>query len=378
MSRRQPTAAEVLERIMNLPSDDSGDESGRDSDVEDIEQQPVQENEESEESEEELEAADAGQIQGRDGTHWRMVTDVNGRRGRVEQRNVFSDERVGPTGAAMTIRTPRDAFLQLIDEWSIRHIVNCTKDRARRAGNERFELDEEDLEKFIGILYLGAVNNQKGFPFDNLWSKEYGSADFWKTLPRDRARDIKRHLRFDFQDKRRRNLRIDKFIMISAVFNRFNENCQRCYRPSPEMTIDEQLFPTKARCPFTQYLPSKPDKFGIKFWILAEVDSKYCFQIMPYLGRDEERVEALGTHVVMKLSEPLWYKGYNITTDNFFTSAALAKQLLQKRTTLVGTIRSHRRELPPQSIRRLDLHNSLFYETENCILLGIKRREPRW
>ena len=56
MSRRQLTAAEVLERIMNLPSDDSGDESGRESDVEDIEQQPVQENEE---SEEELEAADA-------------------------------------------------------------------------------------------------------------------------------------------------------------------------------------------------------------------------------------------------------------------------------------------------------------------------------
>ena len=102
----------------------------------------------------------------------------------MEQRNVFS-ERVGPTGAAITIRTPRDAFLQLIDEWSIRHIVNCTKDRARRAGNERFELDEEDLEKFIGILYLGAVNNQKGFPFDNLWSKEYGSAAFGKTLPRD-------------------------------------------------------------------------------------------------------------------------------------------------------------------------------------------------
>ena len=103
---------------MNLPSDDSGDESERDSDVEDIEQQPVQENEESEESEEES------------------------RRGRVEQRNVFS-ERVSSTGAAMTIRTLRGAFLQLIDEWSIRHMVNCTKDRASRAGNKRFELDEE-------------------------------------------------------------------------------------------------------------------------------------------------------------------------------------------------------------------------------------------
>ena len=188
---------------------------------------------------------------------------------------------------------------------------------------------------------------------------------------------IKRHLRFGFQDQRRRNLRIDKFTMISVAFNRFNENCQRCYRPSPEMTIDEQLFSTKARCSFTQYLPSKPDKFGMKFWILAEVDSKYCFQIMPYLGRDEERVEVLGTHVVMKLSKPLWYKGYNITTDNF-----LRQQHLQNNFSRRG---QHSSE--PSVLIFENYHHNPYvawtfttrYSTKqrNYILLGIKRREPR-
>ena len=41
------------------------------------------------------------------------------------------------------------------------------------------------------------------------------------------------------------------------------------------LTIDEQLFPCKTRCPFIQYMANKPDKFGIKFWLLADAQSKY-------------------------------------------------------------------------------------------------------
>jgi len=37
--------------------------------------------------------------------------------------------------------------------------------------------------------------------------------------------------------------------------------------------------------------------------------------------------------------------GRTVTADNFFTSISLATKLLAKRTTLVGTIRSNKREL---------------------------------
>ena len=30
-------------------------------------------------------------------------------------------------------------------------------------------------------------------------------------------------------------------------------------------------------------MPNKPDKFGIKFWVLAEVSSKYVCNLLPYL-----------------------------------------------------------------------------------------------
>jgi len=96
-------------------------------------------------------------------------------------------------------------------------------------------------------------------------------------------------------------------------------------------------------------MPNKPDKFGIKFWILAELNSKYCLNLKPYLGKDEDRVTSLGTHVVMTLMEPYFGRGYNVTMDNFFTSVELAQKLLDKRTSLVGTVRPNRREIPVSS-----------------------------
>ncbi|XP_034549518.1 LOW QUALITY PROTEIN: uncharacterized protein LOC117820014 [Notolabrus celidotus] len=69
----------------------------------------------------------------------------------------------------------------------------------------------------------------------------------------------------------------------------------------------------------------------------------------PYLGKDDTRPahQRLGDSVVMKLVEPYVGKGRNVTTDNFFTSLNLAKKLLQKNTSLVGTMNKANRELPP-------------------------------
>jgi hypothetical protein len=44
--------------------------------------------------------------------------------------------------------------------------------------------------------------------------------------------------------------------------------------------------------------------------------------------------------------DPYLGKGRNVTTDNFFTSLKLAKDLLKKKTSLIGTVNKVRRELP--------------------------------
>ena len=88
--------------------------------------------------------------------------------------------------------------------------------------------------------------------------------------------EIKKYIRFDLRSTRSERIKEDKFCMMSFVLNRFAENSQKSFAPAESLTVDEQLFPTKAKCRFTQYVLNKPDKFGIKFWILADLETKYC------------------------------------------------------------------------------------------------------
>ncbi|CAD1468530.1 unnamed protein product, partial [Heterotrigona itama] len=47
------------------------------------------------------------------------------------------------------------------------------------------------------------------------------------------------------------------------AWGKFIQSSQSCCKLGASITIDKQLFPSKARCRFIQYLPNKPDKFSI-------------------------------------------------------------------------------------------------------------------
>ncbi|KAL2714357.1 piggyBac transposable element-derived protein 4-like [Vespula squamosa] len=83
------------------------------------------------------------------------------------------------------------------------------------------------------------------------------------------------------------------------VWSRFNENSQISY--DMNMTVDEQLFPAKMRCKFTQYIP-----------------------------KEETRLSSipLGKFVVLKLIKPFTLCWRHVTMDNFLTSTLLATKLL--------------------------------------------------
>ena len=94
-------------------------------------------------------------------------------------------------------------------------------------------------------------------------------------MSRNCCREIMRFLRFDLRSTRSARLQTDKFALITDIWNRFVDNSISCYKPGENITIDEQLFPTKSCCRFIQYMPNKPDKSGIKFWLAVDVESKY-------------------------------------------------------------------------------------------------------
>lgn len=129
-------------------------------------------------------------------------------------------------------------------------------------------------------------------------------------------------------------------------------------------------------------MPNKPDKSGIKFWLASDVNSKYLVNGFPYLGKDDIRPQStsLSEFVVLKLVEPYTGHGRNITTDNFFTSLSLAKKLLSKRTTLVGTIRANKKELPKTAKGKKDnmtRFSTLLYKSEDCVLTIYKSKQKK-
>ena len=108
---------------------------------------------------------------------------------------------------------------------------------------------------------------------------------------------------------------LDRLCLASSLWNSFVENCKKAYLPNPYITIDEQLFHCKARCRFIQYMPKKPDKFGIKFWMVVDAETKYLYNGFPYVGKDEIRDTSLSlaTHVMMKLMQPILFLFCNKT-----------------------------------------------------------------
>ena len=136
-----------------------------------------------------------------------------------------------------------------------------------------------------------------------------------------------RFLRFDVNSERWQSLILDKFCLASSLWKPFIENSQKAYVPSPYITIDEILLPCKARCRFIQYMPNKPDKFGIKFWMAVDAETKYLYNSFPYLRKDESRYTfvSLPTYVVTKLMQPIFKFGCNVTCDNFFTSLVVGQ-----------------------------------------------------
>ena len=107
-------------------------------------------------------------------------------------------------------------------------------------------------------------------------------------------------------------------------------------------------------------MPNKPDMYGIMFRVLVDVKSKYVANTTPYLGAQEKEQRGnvpLEESVVLKYTQHIKGKGYNICCNNFFTSLPLAEKLQQAKLSLVGNIKKN----------RLDLSKVIIKPQQGCV-----------
>jgi len=309
------------------------------------------------------------------------------RRGPISSKNIFTAK------PGLSYRCKRSissddvfsAFHLLFDNYIVNHIHACTITEAnRQKPDSEWSFSKEELLAVIGIMYIRGATSASKFDLEALWSDKWGIPIVQNTMSRNRFREIIGFLRFDEKTSRRSRVLSDKFCLIRDIWKRMIDNSQDMYTPKEFLTIDEQLLPSKCRCPFTQYMPNKPDKFGIKFWVLCDTETKYVLNSLPYLGKEESRPSnvTLSEYVVCELVKPYKKLGYNITCDNYFTSLSLASALEEQKITMVGTIRKNRRELPeklPQMEKDMMRYESRFFLNSNkkCSLTVYKSKSEK-
>ncbi|XP_041811933.1 piggyBac transposable element-derived protein 4-like [Chelmon rostratus] len=287
----------------------------------------------------------------------------------------------GPTRFAVThLQDIKSSFELLIPHTIQKIVLDMTNLEGSRVFGEQWEkVDMMHLHAYFGILILAGVYRSRGESTESLWDAETGRAIFRATMSLKTFRVFSRIIRFDNRESRSVRQRGDKLAAIRTVWDLWVDQLPRLYNPVPNVTVDERLVGFRGRCPFRQYMPSKPERYGIKIWAACDAVSSYAWNMQIYTGKPEggaaERNQ--GTRVVLEMSQGL--SGHNITCDNFFTSYNLGQELLKRKLTMVGTICKNRTELPPEvlTVKKRPVHSSNFMFTANTSLVSYIPKKGR-
>lgn len=262
----------------------------------------------------------------------------------------------------------------------LEHIVTCTnvKIAELRPNYSRFrdahDTNLVEIRAVIGLLYMAGIHQQSHTRIEDLWSENGTGIEFFRVVMNiKRFRFLLRALRFDDITTREERKEVDKLAPIREVFESFNENCTNNYIPSNFITVDEMLWAFRGNCPFRQFIPSKPAKYGIKAH--AAVDSKtfYTLKMEVYVGtqpRGDFRLSNKPKDIVERLVIPYSGSGRTVTCDNWYTSWELAQKLKDHNLSIVGTAQKNRRFVPPFFISTANRpkYSSIFGFHNNGIL----------
>ncbi|RXN14776.1 piggyBac transposable element-derived 4-like protein [Labeo rohita] len=142
----------------------------------------------------------------------------------------------------------------------------------------------------------------------------------------------------------------DPLKKIRKVFSALTSSFRRNFLPYRDLCVDESLMKWKGWVAFRQFIPSKRNRFGVKFFVLCDVLTGYVQDMIIYSGSttDIQHYQGLGISgsVVMTLLAPYLRKGHVLYVDNWYSSPTLFQYLLSLGTGACGTVRPKRKGMP--------------------------------
>ncbi|CAF1534693.1 unnamed protein product [Adineta ricciae] len=282
---------------------------------------------------------------------------------RLMGRNHFADNHITDDHFADTVLPtiilptetshPLDYFEASIDETIANSIVAETnRYQSQNPVGERLNMARwsdtslSEMYSFLATMMLTGILPKNRIR--DYWSTDRLSSTpiFMQIFTRNRFQDLLRFLYFSNNDL----VDADRLVKIKPIIMALKSKFSSSVNPGQNLCIDESLMLWKGRLAFKQYIPSKRNRFGMKFFEIVDCQTRLVLDFIIYTGSttDIGIIPAVGISgsVVMNLMKPYLYKGHNLFVDNWYTSPNLFDLLHRSKTGACGTVRSNRRGLP--------------------------------
>ena len=141
-------------------------------------------------------------------------------------------------------------------------------------------INEDEFNAYFGLEI--AMSLVKMNRISDYWSTSLfqGHQDFKRVMSRDRFKEIRAALKFrpdGADDMTTRST--DPLWFARSIINKFQKCCAKVAVPIGVSALDENSTRTKARTAARSYMPSKPDKYAIRFYAVCGWKSTYLHSI---------------------------------------------------------------------------------------------------
>lgn len=213
----------------------------------------------------------------------------------------------------------------------------------------------EDIYILLALTMLFTRN--KRITIEEHWSTDplLHSEVFHNTMFRNRYCSILAMLSF-YEAPALAN-DVPRLYRIQMLIDHARETFKGTFVPGKKLCIDESIVPFKGRLMFKQYLPKKRNRFGIKLFVMCDIETGYIVDFIVYCGSETEIeiVPNLGLtgSVVNELLKDYFFCNRELYVDNWYSSPQLFIYLKERATYACGTVKQNRKDMPKfQKLKR--------------------------
>ena len=241
--------------------------------------------------------------------------------------------------------TPLQYFKMFFDDSLIGLLAEQTNIYSVSKSGTSVNTNSKEIEQFLGTLIMMGIIKLPRYRM--YWSPSKRFPIIADAMGLTRFEKLKRFFHCNDNENivPRDHPNFDKLFKVWPVLDSVLEKCKAI--PQEEKhSVDEHIIPTKCRSGMRQYLPKKPNKWGIKVWSRCGVSGiVYDFEVYTGKSSNSQISNELGVmgNLVLRLTAGLSSNvGHKVYFDNLFSSIPLLCHLQERGIWCVSTIRANR------------------------------------